>query len=312
VNSSPTYVRDCLKKQTGALSGRNSCQGPWTASANMSVSFNPVKLGLPQRATVSFAISNPLGAADQLLHGDDKLRGWGQTSFPDQNLLYVRGFDATTKRYKYDVNQRFGSVSPQVTSTRSPVVATAMFRFDLGPTREQQSLTQQLNVGRRVDGQKLPEQLFKAIYANGGLLNPVAQVLRQSDTLKLTSKQADSLATLNRWYLIRLDSVWAPVAKEFALLPDRYDEGIAYGKYKRARESTVDLLKHLAPKVKGLLTEPQRRMLPAIVTSYLDSRYLAAIRSGTAGAGGTGIGGGGPMAMPAGGGGGGPMVTIMR
>jgi hypothetical protein len=311
-NSSPSYVQDCIRKQSGALAGRNSCQGPWTASANMSISFNPVKLGLPQRATVSFAVSNPLGAADLLLHGDNNLKGWGQSAAPDQNLLYVRGFDPSTNRYKYDVNQRFGSVSPQFSSFRTPVVATAMFRFDIGPTREQQSLTQQLNVGRRVDGQKLPEQLFKAIYANGGLLNPVAQVLRQSDTLKLTSKQADSLATLNRWYLIRLDSVWSPVAKEFALLPDRYDEGIAYAKYKRGREATVDLLKHLAPKVKGLLNEKQRRMLPAIVTSYLDSRYLAAIRSGTAGAGGTGIGGGGPMMMPAGGGGGGPMVTIMR
>jgi hypothetical protein len=310
VNSSPSYVKECLKKQTGSLAGRNSCQGPWTASANMSISFNPVKLGLPQRATVSFAISNPLGAADLMLHGEDKLRGWGQSNFPDQNLLYVRGFDASTNRYKYDVNQRFGSVSPLVTASRQPVTATAMFRFDLGPTREQQSLTQQLNIGRRVDGNKLPEALIKAIYANGGLINPIAQVLRQSDTLKLTSKQADSLATLNRWYLIRLDSVWSPVAKELASLPDRYDEGSAYAKYRRGREATVDLLKHLAPKVKGLLSEQQRRMLPAIVTSYLDNRYLAAIRSGTAGTGGTGIGGGGPVAI--GGGGGGQQVMIMR
>jgi hypothetical protein len=314
--NAPSYVQECLRKQTGALAGRNSCQGPWTANANMSVSFNPVKLGLPQRATVSFSISNPLGAADLLLHGSDKLHGWGQGAFPDQNLLYVRGFDPATNRYRYDVNQRFGNVSPAVSAARQPVTATAMFRFDIGPTREQQSLTQQLNIGRRVDGNKLPEAMIKTIYQGGGLVNPIAQVLRSSDTLKLTSKQADSLATLNRWYLIRLDSVWSPVAKQLAAMPDRYDEGAAYATYRRGREATVDLLKHLAPKVKGLLTEPQRRKLPALVTSYLDNRYLAAIRSGTAGAGlGSGggpmtIGGGGPMFV--GGGGGGPHTIIVR
>jgi hypothetical protein len=187
-----------------------------------------------------------------------------------------------------------------------------MFRFDIGPTREQQSLTQQLNIGRRTDGNKLPEGLIKSIYTNGGLVNPIAQVLRQSDTLKLTSKQADSLATLNRWYLIRLDSIWSPVAKGLAAMPDRYNEGEAYAQYRRGREATVDLLKHLAPKVKGLLEDAQRRKLPSIVTSYLDARYLASIRSGTAGAGGTGFGGGGggPIAIP--GGGGAQTMTIIR
>jgi hypothetical protein len=312
--SAPSYVRECIRKQTGSLAGRNSCQGPWTANANMSISFNPVKLGLPQRATVSFSISNPLGAADIALHGSDKLHGWGQGAFPDQNLLYVRGFDPATNRFKYDVNQRFGNVSPSVNAARQPVTATAMFRFDLGPTREQQSLTQQLNIGRRVDGNKLPEALIKAIYQGGGLVNPLAQILRSSDTLKLTAKQADSLATLNRWYLIRLDSVWSPIAKQLATMPDRYDEGLAYATYRRGREGTVDLLKHLAPKIKGVLSVPQQRMLPALVTSYLDNRYLASIRSGTAGAGlGSGGGpmtmGGGPMVM---GGGGGPQMVIMR
>ena len=312
IQTSPSYVQSCLRKQLGLLAGRNSCQGPWTTSANMSISFNPVKLRLPQRATLSFSVSNPLGAADLILHGSGKLKGWGQSAVPDQNLLYVRGFDPATNRYKYDVNQRFGSANPLFSAFRAPVVATAMFRVDIGPTREQQSLTQQLNIGRRTDGNKLPEGLIKSIYSNGGLVNPIGQVLRQSDTLKLTSKQADSLATLNRWYLIRLDSIWSPVAKGLAAMPDRYSEGEAYAQYRRGREATVDLLKHLAPKVKGLLNDAQRRKLPSIVTSYLDSRYLASIRSGTAGAGGTGFGGGGggPIAIP--GGGGGQTMTIIR
>ena len=279
-------VRNCLQRQLGALAGRNSCDGPWTSQANLSISFNPVKLRLPQRATLSFAVSNPLGAADLLLHGENKLRGWGQQPSPDQSLLFVRGFDQAALRYKYDVNQRFGSSNPAFTPYRTPVTVTAMLRFDLGPTREQQSLTQQLNIGRRSDGNKLPEQMLRAIYASGGLVNPIATILRQSDTLQLTSSQADSLATMNRQYVVRLDSIWSPVTKYFAALPERFDEGDAYARYRQARESTVDLLKKIAPAIKSLLTDEQRRKLPTIVTSYMDQRYLASIRSGTAGAGG--------------------------
>lgn len=311
IAGSPSYVRRCLQRQTGSLAGRNSCEGPWTSSANLSIAFNPVKLRLPQRATFSFAISNPLGGLDLLLHGSNRLRGWGQPAIPDQNLFYVRGFDPATNRFKYDVNQRFGSANPAFTPVRTPVTATAMFRFDIGPTREEQSLTQQLNLGRRTDGNRLSESLFRAIYASGGLVNPMATILRQSDTLQLTSRQADSLATLNRWYLIRLDSIWSPIARNLAALPERYDEGHAYVQYKRGREATVDLLKHIAPRVKGLLTNDQRRKLPPIVTSYLDARYLASIRSGTAGAGGGAFaGGGGSIALPAGAGS--QIFTIVR
>lgn len=311
MNSAPSYVQSCLRKQVGTVAGRNSCEGPWTATANLSVSFNPVKLRLPQRATVTFGVSNPLGGLDLLLHGGDKLHGWGQPANPDQNLLYVRGFDPVTNRYKYDVNQRFGSANPLFTPFRTPVVVTAMMRFDLGPTREEQALVQQLNIGRRNDGVKLNEGLLRAIYQGGGIVNPIATILRQSDTLKLTSRQADSLATMNRRYTIRIDSVWTPVVRAFAALPDRYDEGGAYVQYKRAREATVDILKALAPQVKGVLNDSQRRMLPALVTSYLDPLYLASIRSGTAGAGaGQFSGAGGPIVMPAGAGM--QTVTIVR
>ena len=112
-------------------------------------------MGLPQRATLQFAVNNPLYAADLLLHGDKNLHGWGQPATPDQNLLFVRGFDPATQRYKYDVNQRFGSTSVQNSVFRQPLVVTAMMRFDVGPTREEQSLVQQLNLGRRSEGTKL-------------------------------------------------------------------------------------------------------------------------------------------------------------
>jgi hypothetical protein len=308
-------ARECLRKQLGKLAARNSCQGPWISTASMTVSFNPLKIRMPQRATLSFQVSNPLGAADLILHGSNNLRGWGQQVFPDQSLLYVRGFDNQTQpgRFRYEVNQRFGATSPAFSAFRAPVTLTAMLRFDVGPTRERQMLEQQLDRGRTKDGQKIPEPMIKMMFGNGGLPNPMAQILRQQDTLKLTGAQADSIATMNRWYMIRVDSIWSPVAKYLAELPNRYDEDEAYEHYIRARRATVDLLAKLGPQIKHLLTPEQRRKLPPVVASYLEPRYLASIRSGTGSFTGTtlfpGGGGGGPvMAGMAGGG----NVTIIR
>ena len=98
---------------------------------------------------------------------------------------------------------------------------------------------------------------------------------------------------MNRAYTVSLDSIWTPVAKYLANLPERYDQGEAYGHHTEARKASVDLLVKAAPVVRSLLTDEQRRKLPAIVASYLDTRYLAGIRSGTAGSAAAGAFGGG-------------------
>ena len=287
-------ARDCLEKQLGQIATRNSCQGPWTTTANLTFSFNPVKVRMPQRANISFQISNPLGAADVLLHGESRLHGWGQTFVPTTQLLFVRGFDPSANRYKYEVNPRFGATALSQTATRLPVTLTAMLRVDVGPTRERQGLTQMLDRGRATGGQKVPEIMFKAMYGSGGVINPMAQILRQADTLELTAVQADSIAVLNRAYTIKLDSIWSPVTKYLAALPDKYDQDEAYDRYRTAREASVDALIRIAPAVRGLLTGDQMRKVPAFITTYLDTRYLASVRSGTAG---TGLG---MMMMPGG------------
>ena len=308
-------ARDCLAKQLGQLAQRNSCQGPWTSTANLSITFNPVKVRMPQRASLSFNLSNPLGAADLLMHGENKLHGWGQQPVPDASLLYVRGFDSQTQRYRYEVNERFGATNPQTSAFRLPVTLTAMLRFDVGPTRERQMLSMQLDRGRRTQGDRIPEAMIKAMYGAGGVPNPMATILRQQDSLHLTSQQADSLAMINRYYSIKVDSIWTPVAKFLANLPENYDQGEAYDRYLTARRGSVDLLAGIAPDVKGLLTPEQRRKLPAFISSYLEPRYLASIRSGTSPFTGGGIPGMGMLpagasvdVIRAGGGGGGTVI----
>ena len=283
---------DCLQRQLGNLAARNSCTGPWSLSGNLSINFNSIKVGLPQRANLSFQIANPLNGLDRLVNGEDGLKGWGVDPFiPDQQLLYVRGFDAGTNSYKYEVNERFGSTRPQQTTRRSPPVAITMqLRLDVGPTREQTTLLQQLDRGRSRPGNKPSLQQLRGI-ANSGLINPMQQLLQQADTLKLTRKQADSLATLNRLYVLRSDSIWTPVVRFLSELPDKFNHDQAYDRYKVAREKSVDILIGVVPGIRELLTKEQFRLLPTSLAGFLDKRTLQGLRSGTAGGGGGGRGG---------------------
>ena len=281
--AAPGKVRDCLASQLGRVAGRNSCEGPWTSMGILAVAFNPLKVRLPQRATLSLQVANPLGAADLALHGESGLKGWGQAPAPDPRLLVVRGFDPVARRYRYDVNPRFGATAQAVSTARNPVALTLALSLDLGPSRERQNLTQTLDRGRTRPGTKLPPAFLRAMYGSGGLINPMATILGQADSIGLTGPQADSLATLNRWYVVRADSIWTPVLRGFVALPDHYDDGAVYRRYRAAREAAVDLLMTLAPHVRGLLTASQRRRLPDLVAAYLDTRYLAAVRSSTSG-----------------------------
>ena len=112
LTSAPSSVRDCLKKQLGTIAGKNSCEGPWSTSLSLRIALVSQALKIPDRATISLGIANPLTGVDALVHGSNNLHGWGAPSFVDPTLLYVRGFDPTSQKYIYDVNPRFGAEPP--------------------------------------------------------------------------------------------------------------------------------------------------------------------------------------------------------
>ncbi|HEX7939945.1 MAG TPA: TonB-dependent receptor, partial [Gemmatimonadaceae bacterium] len=239
-NAAPS-VRSCLAKQIGRVASRNSCKGPWSSSASLNISLDRAKFHMPQRALVSFSLSNPLGAADLIVNGSNHLKGWGQTPTPDASLLYVKGFDPVAKQYRYEVNQRFGNTRPQFLTLRQPVVLTTSVRIDLGATRERQNVEQWVGAGRDRPGSRLAESFYRQS-GPGSVLNPLSTILRSQDTLKLTAKQADSIAVLNRHYTYRADSIWAPVGKKLGTLGTTYDINDAYAAYIKARRAQIDLL----------------------------------------------------------------------
>jgi hypothetical protein len=278
-------AKSCLTKQLQQLASRATCQAPWVTTANLSIALNPQKVRLPKRANVVITFTNPLALADLIPHGNAKTHGWGQDIPPDQNLLFVRGFDPATTQFKYSVNERFGSTRPQQSASRSAAFVSLNVSYDIGFTRERQMLTQRLDAGRDRPGTKPTAQTLKA-FGTSSIPNPMSMILQQSDSLHLTRKQADSLATLSTKFSRYADSVWTPAAQSLEATPERYDHGDAYHRYVVAREQTMDYLIGIAPDLRGLLTPDQKRKLPSVILNYLDDRVLKFLRSSSAGDGG--------------------------
>ena len=282
--NAPSSIRDCLRKQVGTVAGRNSCEGPWTTSLSLRVSLVSQALKLPDRATISLGIANPLTGIDALVHGSNNLHGWGAPAATEPNLLFVRGFDETAQRYIYDVNPRFGATRQASALNLAPMQLTLDIRVDVGPERERQDLFLRLRNGRGGRGSKMSEQQLKLMYIRS-YPNPFEQMLRQADSLKLSDDVADSIAILNKTYGKAIDSLWTPVAKHLASLPEKYDLSEAYDRVRATENKSIDLMAIYGPAAKHLLTDEQIRKLPPYIALFLDNQALRNIRPGRAGGG---------------------------
>jgi hypothetical protein len=278
----PGSARNCLTQQLGALAARGSCQSPWTTTGGFAVRFNPLKIGLPKRTSVSLSLENPLALMDLAMHGSNDIRGWGRAIPPDQTLLFVRGFDPVARQFKYDVNERFGSTRPRQTTTATLPYLTMTMSIDIGVPREKQALVQRLDLGRTRPGGKINDQALWLL-GTTAIPNPISAIIAQAASLGLRSEQSDSLAWLNYRYNVFADSMWTPAARSLAALPADYNRDEAFAQFVRARERTIDHLILIAPQVLAILTPSQRRKLPLEISNYLDERVLRFLRSSSAG-----------------------------
>lgn len=198
--SGPQSVRDCLRAQLGHIATRNSCTTSWSQGLDFQANLRPW-LGntLQRRLMISVAAINPLAGLDQLVHGADNLHGWGQPFRADPTLLYVRGFDQSSKQYIYQVNERFGDNPASRTAIRVPFQLALTARLQVGPDRQRQMMEGMLRAlnggGSTID--------VKAIISRVAP-NPVQRIVEMKDSLKLTDMQvlklnlvADSLNAKN-------------------------------------------------------------------------------------------------------------------
>ena len=98
----------------------------------------------------------------------------------------MRGFNATAKTYTYQVNERFGDNAATRNAFRTPFLLGLTARLQVGPDRQREILQGALNALNNRGGAAGFD--FRAIMERIAP-NPVKELLRRRDSLKLTDLQ---------------------------------------------------------------------------------------------------------------------------
>ncbi|MDO8500740.1 MAG: carboxypeptidase regulatory-like domain-containing protein [Gemmatimonadaceae bacterium] len=209
--AAPARARECLAGQMGSVASRNSCSVPWSSSFDLQANFRPSGFGLQRKLTISVVGLNTLTGMDQLLHGKDNLRGWGQPVFPDRTLLYVRGFDPASRQFIYQVNEHFGAANGTRNAFRVPFQLAVQARLTLGmdPARQQMNAVFGRRGGGRPSVADFRERLARAVP------NPFQQILDLNDSLKLdlTAEQTTKLQVMGDSLQVKADTLVGALAQ---------------------------------------------------------------------------------------------------
>ncbi len=259
---SANSVRDCVRSQIGRAARWNSCEGPWAAAMDVQITKIGTTPVMKRSAEISLALSNALGGIDRLIHGATSMRGWGSTAAPDPNLYFVRGFDPVVKRFKYDVNSRFGDTRGSAVG-RSPFRLTLDVSMDIGVPFPQQQLSRWIDPGRNGHpGPKLSVDELKKRYRRS-VANPYAGILEETDSLLLTREQVDSLKVIQSHYVAKMDTLWTELAEYLAALGDHFDAAEALRRQEEATDKGWEITRlDLQSTLPTVLSPVQLQLLP--------------------------------------------------
>jgi hypothetical protein len=224
VDVASSRARECLERQTGRIASRNSCSGPWYPSLDLQANFRPFIPGLiGRRLQLSVSTMNLLAGIDQLFHGADDLRGWGQPARTDGTLLYVRGFDPQRQAFIYQVNERFGDTRGSRSAFFAPFQIGVQARLQVGRDRQREMMQQMVqalrDTSRRAAGAANRGGGGQGGFNIRGMLeraapNPATAVLARREELQLTAQQVTRLEGIRDSLQARMDSTLDAVARQ--------------------------------------------------------------------------------------------------
>ncbi len=265
LTTAPERARECLSSQLGTIASRNSCSAPWSSSLDLQLNIRPNRWGLNRRVTFSVLALNALAGLDQLLHDD--LRGWGQPSFPDRTLMYVRGFDASAQRFKYEINERFGAAQGSRSAFRSPFQLAVQVRAALGsdPAREQIRAMTRGPGGRQMNAEQLRQRMQRTIP------NPFRRTIELNDSLALglTAEQKAALTVKGDSLQARADTAIAKIAEVLGNVGANPDPQTTMFRMRDNLQAARRMAEQAAKDLEAILTPEQWAKLPANVKNPL-------------------------------------------
>lgn len=208
-------ARQCLTQYLGTVAPRNGCRGPWTQSLNMQWR-PPLPWKWSNRVTPNVYLQNVLAGVDQLVHGSESLRGWGSPATPDPVLLVPRGFDASTSRFRYDVNARFADTRPGHTLLRDPFRLVVDFSLNLSTDFDLQQLRRAVEPVRGPSGwiRRSADSLAAFYLSNTSSIHKV--LIEQSDSLFLSAAQVVALKRADSVFSAQVRAIYFPLGEFLA------------------------------------------------------------------------------------------------
>ncbi len=262
----------CLASQLGSIATRNSCVSPWTPALDFQLNFKPSALGLNRRLTLSLQLQNALVGIDQLLHGSNDLRGWGQPVIPDRTLLFVRGFDPATERFRYQVNEHFGVPSGRNSAYRIPFQIGLQGRLAVGTDPRSQQIRQIFGGanGRAATRQDYVERMQRLVP------NPFLRTVALDDSLALalTPEQKSRLLALSDSLAPRVDKLVAEIADMLAGAGSNPDPMVIFARMAGKTAEGRKLAEQSIKRLQSTVTAEQWAKLPDSVKTVPTGRGL--------------------------------------
>jgi hypothetical protein len=262
-------AKDCLTSQFGRIASRNSCSTPFTPALDVQLNFKPSAFGLERRLMVSLQLQNALVGVDQLLHGNN-LHGWGQPILPDRTLLYVRGFDAASQRFIYQVNEHFGDASGRTSAYRIPFQVGLQGRLTLGQDPARQQVRQ---IFGGPNGQRLTRDDYKARLQRL-VPNPFLATIALNDSLKLalTPEQTTRLRAMSDTLSPKVEALVNEIADMLAGAGANPDPQVVFARMSGKTNEGRKLGEQAISQLQSVLTPEQWEKLPAAVKTVPGGR----------------------------------------
>lgn len=271
-------ARECLVDQLGGVAARNSCSTPWSPSLDVQMNFRPSAWGLDRRLTLSLQLQNTLVGLDQLLHGSQNMHGWGQPIVPDRTLLFVRGFDAASQQFRYQVNEHFGVASGQNSAFRIPFQIGLQGRYAVGQTAQQRQVRQ---IFGGTDGRAPTREDYKARMQRL-VPNPFLSTIALDDSLRLalTIEQKSRLQSLSDSLAPKVDKLTSEIADMLASAGSNADPMVIVARMSGKTNEGRKLAEKAIGDLRGTLTPEQWDKLPESVKSVPAGRGPGAFGPG--------------------------------
>ena len=162
---------------------------------------------------------NPLGGLDQLMHGSEGLKGWGTRAAPDPVLLVPRGFDASSRTFRYDVNPRFGDTRAFRTLSRQPFRVTLDFSVNFSTPYDVQQIRRALEPVKTKTGWERRTADSITAYYMRNTSNIHRLLLQESDSLFLTREQIARLTLADSVFSAQVRALFLPLGQYLASQP---------------------------------------------------------------------------------------------